>query len=64
MINHLGSYATQLLLHLFNQSLATGRLPKFWKEAIIQSIPKPGSDTYIVLYPSFLASAKPWKKLS
>lgn len=46
MINHLGSHATQLLLHLFNQSLATGRLPKFWKEAIIQSIPKPGSDTY------------------
>lgn len=40
MISHLGSHATQILLHLFNLSLTAGRLPKCWKDAVIQPIPK------------------------
>lgn len=40
MISHLGSHATQILLHLFNLPLTAGCLPKCWKEAVIQPIPK------------------------
>lgn len=46
MINHLGSHTTQILLNFFHLSLAADRIPKSWKDAIIQPIPKHVPGTY------------------
>ncbi|GBO10862.1 hypothetical protein AVEN_256844-1 [Araneus ventricosus] len=44
MIEHLGPVGRQSLLDIFNLSWRDGRLPRYWKRAIIIPIKKPGKE--------------------
>jgi len=44
MLTHLGSFATQTLLDIFNLSWREGRLPQIWREAIMTPILKRGKN--------------------
>jgi len=46
MIKHLGNYAKQKLLEIFNLSWQSGKFPDSWKEAIITPIHKKGKDRH------------------
>lgn len=44
MIKHLSDASLSIILSLFNKICELGKLPSFWKHAIIVPVAKPGKD--------------------